>query len=116
MLNKSDLDLYRKSINLQANGQSEILSSLDKEEKKLHDFETQLNTRKTKLAELSRALNSASLNINKNQLLRLLEPLNETVRKIHIWLTGAITSLSNLNKEIKNQNQEFNHAISGAFA
>jgi hypothetical protein len=111
MMNTAAAGIFRKALALKPDGLEGVLNHLDPEEAKLKDLGERLVRRRRYLQDLSTALNSAPKDLDKTPILRMVEPLSETVNKIDTWLSQAQAGLAILNKVVKHQNTLLANAI-----
>jgi len=104
MMNPAAANIFRKALALKPDGLEGVLNDLEPEELSLKNLGERLVRRRGYLQELSQALNQSDSNINKQSMLRVVQPLSETVNKIQTWLTEARKNLADLNRTVKEQN------------
>jgi hypothetical protein len=112
MMNTAAANIFRKALALKPDGLEGILNNLDPEQTKLTELANRLTRRRRYLQDLSSALNSAPKEIEKTSILKMVQPLSETVNRIHAWLNKAKPGLDQLNSVVKHQNSLLQSAIS----
>ena len=111
MMSIAAANIFRKSLALKPDGLEGVLNNLDPEEHSMKNLDGRLQRRTRYLDELVKALNAAPPEIDKQSILRLVDPLEETVSKIKTWLINAKGGLAELNKVVKHQNKLLARAI-----
>ena len=112
MMNPAAANIFRKALALKPDGLEGVLNDLELEENSLKNLGERLVRRRVYLQELSQALNQSDSNINKQPILRVVQPLSETVNKIQTWLIEARKNLAELNRIVKEQNKILANSIS----